>query len=59
LTGHRLDIRVNPDFVRADEIPSLCGDPARLHRGWGWQPHYSLRRTLDDMLKASPGATGA
>lgn len=30
LAGHEMAIRVNPAFVRANEIPSLTGDPALL-----------------------------
>jgi len=29
-TGHAIEIRVNPAFVRANEIPSLTGDPTML-----------------------------
>ncbi len=30
--GHQIEIRVNPAFVRANEIPTLTGDPALLHQ---------------------------
>lgn len=30
LTGHQLEIRVNPAFVRANEVHRLCGNPAKL-----------------------------
>ena len=29
--GHRIEVRVNPAFVRANDIPSLTGDPTLLH----------------------------
>jgi nucleoside-diphosphate-sugar epimerase len=32
LTGHSIDISVNPDFVRPNEVIRLCGDPSKLHR---------------------------
>lgn len=31
-TGRAIEIRVNPDLVRPNEIPSLTGDPSRLRR---------------------------
>lgn len=29
-SGHRLEVRVNPAFVRSDEVKSLCGSRAKL-----------------------------
>ena len=29
-TGHSIEVQVNPDFVRANEVRSLCGSPKRL-----------------------------
>jgi len=30
ITGHRIQVQVNPAFVRANEVHSLCGDASRL-----------------------------
>lgn len=30
ISGHRMEVRVNPAFVRADEVKTLCGSRARL-----------------------------
>lgn len=52
LTGHKLEIQVNPAFVRSNEVKHLCGDNARLRRLLGdWQA-IELRDTLDWMLHA-------
>ena len=55
ITGHRIDVTVNPAFVRANEVHRLCGDPTKLrhliettHRPLQ-QP--SLRETLEWMVK--------
>ncbi|WP_286953261.1 MULTISPECIES: GDP-mannose 4,6-dehydratase [unclassified Pseudomonas] len=50
ITGHSIDVQVNPAFVRANEVKTLCGDNARL-RGLvpGWQTP-SLDETLGWML---------
>lgn len=52
LTGHSPEIRVNPDFVRANEVDRLCGDPGRLYRAVGELQHPPLRATLEWMLSA-------
>lgn len=30
ITGHRIDITVNPEFIRANEVHRMCGDPGKL-----------------------------
>lgn len=59
LSGHELEVRVNPAFVRANEIKRLAGDPARLQRTVGDVPVPTLRSTLSWMLDiASSQASG-
>lgn len=58
LTTHDIDVRVNPAFVRANEIQRLCGDPARLQAVWraagdAWPTAVSLDATLASMLAAA------
>jgi GDP-6-deoxy-D-talose 4-dehydrogenase len=50
LTGHEIEVRVDPAFVRANEVDRLCGDPARLQQAIGALPAYSLEETLASML---------
>lgn len=52
LGGHALQVRVNPALVRAREVLSLCGSPARLQAlvgaDWGVPPlEHTLRWMLD------------
>lgn len=54
LTGHSLEAKVNPAFVRANEVHRLCGNPGKLHAvcaqaGVHWQ-QPSLRDMLAWML---------
>lgn len=50
ITGHTLDVQVNPAFVRANEVKTLCGDNARLRALVpGWQTP-DLDETLGWML---------
>lgn len=52
ITGHRIDIQVNPAFVRAGEVKTLCGDATLLKTIIGnWQVP-KLHETLSWMLKS-------
>ncbi len=57
--GHRIEIRVNPAFVRANEIPSLTGDPTLLHSllpGFRTPPlAETIGWMLDEPMPASGG----
>jgi len=51
LTGHKIEVKVNPAFVRANEVKTLCGDNSRLTSlVAGWKTP-SLEETLGWMLK--------
>lgn len=50
LTNHRLQVDVNPDFVRANEVHRLCGSPDKLLHCTGSLPVYKLEETLAWML---------
>lgn len=47
ISGHRIDVRVNPAFVRAGDVPVLGGNSARLRAALpNWRPH-----TITDTLR--------
>jgi len=54
LSGTEIRLVVDPELVRAVEVPVLVGDPSRL-RALGWQPTLTLdetlRRVLDDQRR--------
>lgn len=50
VTGHKMEVRVNPAFVRQNEVKSLCGDPAKLRRLIGEWDTPPLEETLRWML---------
>ena len=50
LSGHTLQVKVNPAFVRASEVRSLCGDASLLRRLIGDWETPTLRQTLAWML---------
>ena len=50
ITGHSIEVKVNPKFVRANEVRVLTGDNSRLKNSIGdWQTH-DLEETLSWML---------
>ena len=51
LTGHRIEVDVDPQFVRANEVHRLCGDPALLDAAIGPVRRYGLQETLQWMLE--------
>jgi nucleoside-diphosphate-sugar epimerase len=60
ITGHPIQVAVNPAFVRANEVHRLCGSPAKLQarlaaHGVKLQ-HPPLQDTLRRMLNAVAAA---
>jgi nucleoside-diphosphate-sugar epimerase len=58
ITGHTMDVQVNPAFVRANEVHRLCGSPHQLRSCVGDLPAYDLADTLQWMLDAAAPNTG-
>jgi nucleoside-diphosphate-sugar epimerase len=52
MTGHQLNIVVNPAFVRLNELHHLCGDVSKLHETIGTHDAITLQNTLRWMLEA-------
>jgi GDP-6-deoxy-D-talose 4-dehydrogenase len=53
LTGHQMNVIVNPAFVRANELHRLCGDASKLHQTIGTHDPMALKDTLRWMLASS------
>ncbi len=51
ITGHRMAIRVNPEFVRAGEAQRIVGSSAALRSVIGDLKPIPLAATLADMLR--------
>jgi nucleoside-diphosphate-sugar epimerase len=51
ITGHRIEVRVNPAFVRPNEPRRIVGSPARIEGAIGKLLEVPLTRTLEDMLR--------
>lgn len=52
MSGHQLDIEVDPGLVRANEVRTLVGSPAKLQATAGPLPAFTLEETLEWMLHA-------
>jgi len=52
ITRHQIQVKVNPAFVRANEVHSLCGDPSLLRGLIGEWQTPPLEDTLRWMLSA-------
>ncbi len=53
ITSHDVEVKVNPAFVRANEVHRLCGNPAKLEARIGKLHYPALEDTLRWMLAAS------
>ncbi len=53
LTDHDITVKVNPKFVRDNEVHRLCGDPGKLLSAVGELPNFDLRDTLAWMLRSA------
>jgi GDP-6-deoxy-D-talose 4-dehydrogenase len=53
LTGHKINVAVNPAFVRANELHRLCGDASKLIKTIGTHDSIDLADTLRWMLESA------
>ena len=53
LTGHSINVAVNPAFVRANELHRLCGDASKLDKTIGASDSIALKDTLRWMLEST------
>jgi GDP-4-dehydro-6-deoxy-D-mannose reductase len=55
--GVRADISTDPALVRATDIPTLIGSPAKLARETGWAPRKTHLDIIDDLLRTHGSAS--
>ena len=51
LTGHDIEVRINPKFQRPNEVKMSVGCPEKLHRTVGAHEDYGIRDTIAWMLE--------
>lgn len=42
----------NPKFMRPEELPYLKGDSSKIRKELGWQPEYSFRELMEEMVES-------
>lgn len=55
ITGHHIEVEVNPAFVRANEVHRLCGSPAKLQ---ALLARHGCTPPLEDTLRRMLAAAG-
>ena len=50
ITGHKIEVKTNPEFVRPNDIMRLVGDSTRLVEQTGRKAAFTLRDTLSAMV---------
>ena len=50
ISGTKIEVNINKNFVRENEIKKLCGDPYKLHNILKFKPKYNLDETLQWMF---------
>lgn len=50
ISGHTIEVRSQPHFVRRHDIPVLSGDYSQLQQLCGWEPQQSIPDLLKSML---------
>ncbi|MBP7928945.1 MAG: GDP-mannose 4,6-dehydratase [Acidimicrobiia bacterium] len=58
LSGHRIELEVDPSLVRPVEVPQLVGSPAKLKDATGWEPSVPFEQTLLDVYHDAPSNAG-
>ncbi len=53
IAGYKINVKVNPAFVRANEIKVLGGDNSKLVSLTGFKPTIKIDKTLFDMYNAN------
>ena len=53
ISGHDFEVRVNPAFVRQNEVKTLLGNRTKLNEATGVMPEIELPETLRWMLEAN------
>jgi GDP-4-dehydro-6-deoxy-D-mannose reductase len=48
-----VEIREDPALMRPSDVPLVYGDNAKLKAATGWEPEYSLARSLRDVYEAA------
>ena len=51
ISGHEMDLVVDPELFRPVDLKVLRGDHSKLRAATGWTPEIDIRTTLSDLLQ--------
>ena len=52
ISGHKIDVSINPKFVRPNEVRTLIGDATKISTAIDYSPKYGLHDTIKWMLSS-------
>jgi GDPmannose 4,6-dehydratase len=44
-------VKINPKYLRPEELDYLCGDSSKARKILGWKPKYSFEMVVEEMLE--------
>lgn len=44
-------VKINPKYLRPEELDFLCGDSSKARKNLGWKPEYTFESMVDEMLE--------
>jgi GDP-4-dehydro-6-deoxy-D-mannose reductase len=50
-SGLDVEVRLDPERLRPSDVPAMVGEPSKLRETTGWQPRFTLERSLGDLLQ--------
>lgn len=50
ISGINISTRVNPDFIRPNDMPIIIGDNSKISKHTGWKPEFNIKRSLTDIF---------
>ncbi len=56
ITDRQIEVRINPAFVRSNDVARLVGSHSRLAVSTGWRAHYTLQQTLAWQYSEDPAS---
>ena len=53
---YREFVKVDPRYIRPSEVDQLVGDASKAHRELGWEPTYTFRELIKEMVTSDLAA---
>lgn len=50
ISGIKITTKINPDYIRPNDMPVIIGDNKKLIEDTGWKPSFTMRQSLEDIF---------